>query len=149
MTPGDFATVKCPGRKRAQERFRNALRNGIDFLVVDNHLKRVQARVQVGNVHPLAVDVMPVNVGAVDRYALIAVIGAREYGLCAVRALVVLQAERRLVSFGHFHAAHVHHVERGEHLHAVIVPALPENSVVLGNGVRHGCRKQRSIIRTV
>lgn len=86
------------------------------------YLERVQSRIQVGDVHPLAIDVVSINVRTVDRYALVAVVGARECRFRAVRALVVFQTKRRLVALGHFHAAAVQHVERGEHFHAVIMP---------------------------
>lgn len=65
---------------------------------------------------------MPVNVRAVDRYALIAVIGAREKRFRAVRALIVFQAKRSFMTLGHFHAALVQYVKRGEHFHAVVMP---------------------------
>lgn len=100
------------------------------------YLQRVQPRVQVGDVHPLAVDVVPVNVRTVNRYALVAVVGTRKRRPRAVRTLVVLQAKRRLVALGHFHPAAVQHVESGEHLHAVIVPATWSSALLYGLVVR-------------
>lgn len=90
------------------------------------NLKRVQPRIQVGDIHPLAVDVVSVNVRAIDRYALVAVVGARKGRFRAARALVVFQAKRSFVALRYFHAAAVQHVESGEHFHAVIVPVEHE-----------------------
>uniref|UniRef100_A0A182JIT0 Uncharacterized protein n=1 Tax=Anopheles atroparvus TaxID=41427 RepID=A0A182JIT0_ANOAO len=90
-------------------------------LRVDGHLERVLAKVQLADVHPLAVDVVPVDVGAVDRDALVAVVGARVPRLHARQALVVLEAEGGLVALGHPPPARIDHVERREHLHAVVV----------------------------
>lgn len=97
----------------------------------NTHLERVQPRVQVGDVHPLAVDVVPVYVRTIDRYALVAVVGTRERRSRAARALVVFQAERRLVALRHFHAAGVQHVKGGEHFHAVIVPATADMTFII------------------
>lgn len=35
-------------------------------LGIDGHLHRVQARLQLGDVHPLAVDIVPVDIVAID-----------------------------------------------------------------------------------
>ena len=86
------------------------------------YLKSVDARVDVGDVDPLAINVVSVGVGAIDGDALVAVVGALVDRLGVVAALVVLQAERGLVALGHFHARRIDDVEMGKHLHAVIVP---------------------------
>ena len=87
------------------------------------YLESVHSRLDVGDVHPLAVDVVRIRVGAVDGYALVAVVGALEHRLLVIGALVVLQTERRLVPLGHFDARRVDDVEVGKHFHAVIMPA--------------------------
>jgi len=75
-----------------------------------------------------------VDVRAVDRYALVAEVGARERRSRAARALVVFQTKRGLVALGHFRAGAVQHVERGEHFHAVVMPGNSRPVYCGGNG---------------
>lgn len=93
-------------------------------LRIGGDLQRILARLQVRDVHPLAVNVVLVDVVAVDADALVAVVGARVLALHARLALVVLQAERGLVALGHLLVALVEHIEDGKHLHAVVMPAF-------------------------
>ena len=72
--------------------------------VKEGHLERVDARVDIGDVDPLTIDVVRVGIGAVHRDALVAVIGAFVDGLGVVAALVVLQAERGLVTLSYLHS---------------------------------------------
>ena len=68
------------------------------------YLEGVKTGIDVGDVDPLAVNVVGIRVGAVDGNALVAVIGALEERLLVVGALVVLQTEGGFVSLGHFDA---------------------------------------------
>jgi len=71
---------------------------------IDYHLEGVKTGIDVGDVDPLAINVVGIGIGAVDGNALVAVIGALEERLLVVGALVVLQTERSFVSLGHFDA---------------------------------------------
>lgn len=86
------------------------------------YLKGVDAGINVGDIDPLAIDVVMISVGAVDGDALVAVVGALVDALRVVGALVVLEAKGGLVALGHFHAQRIDDVEMGKHLHAVVVP---------------------------
>ena len=68
------------------------------------YLEGVKTGIDVGDVDPLAVNVVGIRIGAVDGNALVAVIGALEERLLVVGALVVLQTEGGFVSLGHFDA---------------------------------------------
>ncbi len=68
------------------------------------YLEGVKTGIDVGDVDPLAINVVGIRIGAVDGNALVAVIGALEERLLVVGALVVLQTERSFVSLGHFDA---------------------------------------------
>ena len=66
-------------------------------LRVDGHLEGVGAEGELGDVDPLAVDVVVVDVLAAGRDALVAVVLAVVFGLHP-RAVVVLQAKAEIVS---------------------------------------------------
>lgn len=48
----------------------------INFIIQLSYFKRIVSRLEFGNVHPLAVDIVLVNVTAINGNALISVIGA-------------------------------------------------------------------------
>lgn len=92
-------------------------------LWIDSNPKPVLAVVQVTDIHPLAVNVVFVNVIAIDGDTLVPEIGAKVFLLDARLALVILQAEAGLMSFCNAFPLLVENVERSEHLHGVIMPA--------------------------
>lgn len=79
-------------------------------LWVDGHLEGVDAERELCDVQPLAVDVVVVDVLAAGRDALVSVVLAVVLGVHA-GAVVVLQAERGLVTLGHAGPVRVEQVE--------------------------------------
>lgn len=93
-------------------------------LGIHSHPQLILAMVQVTDVHPLAIYVVLVDVVAVDGNALVTVIRAKVLLLYARLTLVILQAEACLVPLSYTISAFVQDVERGEYLHAVVMPGV-------------------------
>lgn len=112
-------------------------------LRIDGNLEYVRATWQLCDVHPLAVEIVQINVGAVDGDAckkmtrlsqrnlaavprnatLIPEVGAVVFLGHAGQTAAVLQAEGSLVALGDLATLQIKDIEGGKDLHAVVVPA--------------------------
>lgn len=86
------------------------------------NLECIFARLHVRYIHPLAINIVTVNIRAIDRNALISEICTSVSRLNSRKALIIFKTKGGFMSFRYPVARRIEDIKSGEYLHRVIMP---------------------------